>query len=58
MVIKNKAHKISLIIIVTVILSPSLTNIIFGHGNLFNLDVNWAFWDMNHLHVAWKDRRN
>lgn len=33
-----------------------LTNIILRHGKFFNLDVNRAFWDLNHLHVAWKTR--
>lgn len=33
-----------------------LTDIILRHGKFFNLDVNRAFWDLNHLHVAWKTR--
>lgn len=31
-----------------------LTDIILRHGKFFNLDVNRSFWDLNHLHVAWK----
>lgn len=31
-----------------------LTNIILWHGEFLDLNVNWTFGDLNHLHVAWK----
>lgn len=37
-------------------IQPSLTDVVLGHGDLYNLNVNGAFWDMDHLHVAWRTR--
>lgn len=34
----------------------SLTDIILGHGDFFNLNVNGSFGDLDHLHVACKTK--